>query len=68
MKPTFPDGSKEGWEESVEGDRRRAEFLKWIAESDVWCDWVEVIFGGDDWDARVTHCRETVETEKARGW
>ena len=25
-----PDGSKEGWETSNEGDRQRARFVKWI--------------------------------------
>jgi hypothetical protein len=29
-----PDGSKEGWEESVEGDERRALFLAWMKESE----------------------------------
>lgn len=27
-----PDGSKEGWAESSEGDRNRSKFIKWVNE------------------------------------
>lgn len=45
-----PDGSKEGWEESDDGDSRRERFIgllksKWDGK---WWDWVEVAFGADE--------------------
>jgi len=53
-----PDGSKEGWEESHEGDARREEFKKWLREQEYEdgsspISWVEVWFGGDDRDAKI---------------
>jgi hypothetical protein len=47
-----PDGSKEGWDESDAGDRRRAEFKAWIREQDFddgsnYLAWFEVGFGED---------------------
>lgn len=50
----FPDGSKEGWDGSREGDERRAalkEFMRNDVSGDL--DWVEVYFGGDDSCAHV---------------
>jgi hypothetical protein len=44
-----PDGSKEGWETSQNGDRAREEFCKWLdSDPDNYCDYIEVRFGGDD--------------------
>ena len=44
-----PDGSKEGWETSNNGNSARKEFLDWMNKSsDNYCDYVEVVFGGDD--------------------
>jgi len=43
-----PDGSKEGWGTSDNGDNARKEFLDWLNTSENYCDYVEVIFGGDD--------------------
>ena len=48
-----PDGSKEGWEESDAGDRRRSELRDYF---DTWkyedgsspLEWCEVRYGGDD--------------------
>ena len=44
-----PDGSKEGWETSQNGDTAREQFCKWLdSEQDNYCDYIEVRFGGDD--------------------
>lgn len=40
-----PDGSKEGWTDSDEGDERREHFKAWLNKVKV--SWVEVAFGGD---------------------
>ena len=45
-----PDGSKEGWDESDAGDTARAAFVAWLRTEGM-VDWVEVRFGGDDYDA-----------------
>ena len=42
-----PDGSKEGWPKSDEGDHRREEFLEWFVKWSKWCDVIEVCYGGD---------------------
>ena len=43
-----PDGSKEGWETSKNGDNARKLFLDWLQNShNNYCEYVEVIFGGD---------------------
>lgn len=42
-----PDGSKEGWGASDEGDRRRAALIEWMQETDDYIDFVAVRFGGD---------------------
>lgn len=61
----FPDGSKEGWEESDEGARERDSFLEYIQVQnweDKWVDWVEVQFGDDDLVTEVTrHSDEEYE-------
>lgn len=43
----LPDGSKEGWPDSEEGDALRDEFIDWlrVRRSMVWWDWVEVSLG-----------------------
>lgn len=49
----FPDGSKEGWEESDRGDIARAEFVQYMREN-VYEDgsscfgWLEVQYGDDE--------------------
>lgn len=53
-----PDGSKEGWDASNDGDDRRAAFIEWMDTqrfSDGSCplDWVEIEYGGDSHDALV---------------
>ena len=45
-----PDGSKEGWSESFDYDRRRAAFVAWLSKqpgSGGSLDWVEVEYGDD---------------------
>lgn len=43
-----PDGSKEGWATSDNGNNARKEFLDWLKTSENYCDYIEAIFGGDD--------------------
>lgn len=45
-----PDGSKEGWSESDEGDKARTALIAWLREhrSEYWPDWIHVSYGGDD--------------------
>lgn len=48
-----PDGSKEGWITSEEGDNRRYEFKTWLiqrykeTDGGFYLDWVEIEYGGD---------------------
>lgn len=45
-----PDGSKEGWHTSNEGDDRRAAMRLWLDTmrgNNIFYDWVEVRFGAD---------------------
>ena len=52
----LPDHCKEGWRNSDEMDAKRAGFLMWIEESDLFLDVVEVRFGGDNPEhAEITH-------------
>ena len=52
-----PDGSKEGWDESKNGDNRRYKFIEWL-ESQKYedgsspFDWVEIQYG-DDWGGTI---------------
>lgn len=48
-----PDGSKEGWTASNEGDEARSVFVEWMdsqrySDGSTSLDWVEVQFGDDD--------------------
>jgi hypothetical protein len=43
-----PDGSKEGWESSDEGESNRAQWIAWTREIDLAVDWAHVSYGGDD--------------------
>lgn len=48
-----PDGSKEGWDESNNGDERRNEFVKYLTKSNdsrhgPFCYWVEVRYDEND--------------------
>lgn len=53
-----PDGSKEGWNESNDGDRRRCDFRIWLdkrghEDGGNPLEWVEVAYGYDDGNASV---------------
>lgn len=53
-----PDGSKEGWTESDEGDEKRAKFVTYLnsirhADNSSPLEWVAVSYGGDDWGAKI---------------
>lgn len=43
-----PDGSKEGWEHSQLGDENRARFKKFLRRRQIYLDWAEITYGGDD--------------------
>lgn len=44
-----PDGSKEGWSTSKNGDEARKQFCDWLnGETDNYCDYVEIRWDGDD--------------------
>lgn len=47
-----PDGSKERWAESDEGDARRAAFVAWLRVNRD-CDWVEIQYGDDEHETKV---------------
>ena len=60
-----PDGSKEGWGASEEGDNNRAAFIAWLRTEHSYpeceddpggcrVDWVEVQFGDDDEVTKIT--------------
>jgi hypothetical protein len=59
-----PDGSKEGWGESDEGDARRAQFIAWLnaqryEDQSSPLDWVEVQYADDNLETLV--CRHSDE-------
>lgn len=43
-----PDGSKEGWGDSDHGDAARKELIEYIKSQDIYCDYIDVMFGGDN--------------------
>jgi hypothetical protein len=44
-----PDGSKEGWERSYDFDGKREQWKEWASGNpDIWIDWIELRYGGDD--------------------
>jgi len=53
-----PDGSKEDWVDSDEGDKRRDEFTTWL-RTQILCDgsslfeWCEVRYGSDDRETKI---------------
>lgn len=53
-----PDGSKEGWNESVEGDRRRDQFKDYLRalyhpDKSTLAEWCEVQYADDNNEAKV---------------
>ena len=54
-----PDGSKEGWETSLNGDEARDAFVEWLRAQqwefgDPKLEWAEVWYGHDDGVAQIT--------------
>ncbi len=49
-----PDGSKEGWVASDEGDSKREKFVEYLRAQEN-LSWVEVQFGDDDGDNKIIH-------------
>lgn len=53
-----PDGSKEGWKESDEGDRQRDALISWLdmqrnEDRSTCLSWAEVVYSNDDRAAKV---------------
>ena len=49
-----PDGSKEGWESSNNGNKAREEFISWLrSPSAGYMEWALLVLGGDDSEYRV---------------
>ena len=48
-----PDGSKEGWDSSEDGDTRRADWKAWLRASGHDAEWCEIRYGYDDGNAEV---------------
>jgi hypothetical protein len=61
-----PDGSKEGWETSRDGDDARERFIRWLnGRTDDEFEWVELYYGHDDGAAKITnHAWESVSYEQ----
>lgn len=51
-----PDGSKEGWPESADGDARRAEFIAYLRGQSL--GWVEVQFDDDERETKIITCND----------
>jgi uncharacterized protein YbdZ (MbtH family) len=43
-----PDGSKEGWADSITGDDRRKQCIDWLNSQWWYYSWVEVSYGNDN--------------------
>ena len=54
-----PDGSKEGWNTSNNCNDARTAFLDWLKSSDNYCDYIEVVFGGDDEQQTILRSKES---------
>ena len=53
-----PDGSKEGWEDSDEGNKKRDEFIKYLKthkyeDGSSSISWVEIQFGDDEGETKI---------------
>jgi len=48
-----PDGSKEGWEVSNRCNDTRKELIKYIDNNSLYCQYVEVYFGGDNNESNI---------------
>lgn len=61
-----PDGSKEGWSESDEGDKTRTAVIAYLeslryADGSMSFDWAEIQFGDDDRQTKI--CRHSDQVE-----
>ncbi len=54
-----PDGSKEGWKTSDNCDKARTAFLDWLEGCNNYCDYIEVVFGGNDEHQAIIRSRDT---------
>ena len=50
-----PDGSKEGWDDSEEGDKSRDRFVGWLrsVREKYGLSWVEVQYGDNDYITKI---------------
>jgi len=67
----FPDGSKEGWEASAEGDTGRTALISWLdaqryEDGSSPFDWVEVQYGDDEEITEVTAHSDEKRRKKVR--
>lgn len=58
-----PDGSKQGWETSNNCNKAREMFLDWLRDEDIYCDYIEVMFGGDDDIQRIVRSNDSDLTD-----
>lgn len=56
-----PDGSKEGWKDSDDGDAERERFVAGMADN--WCSWVEYEHDVDNGTARIVRSSSDPDTE-----
>ena len=54
-----PDGSNEGWHLSNNCNDARSAFLDWLKVSGNYCDYIEVVFGGDDEYQAIVRSKDT---------
>lgn len=47
-----PDGSKEGWDDSIDGDKKRDGFIVYLRTQE-WPEWIEVEYQGDGGKSKV---------------
>jgi hypothetical protein len=58
----LPDGSKEGWKHSEDGDMARAELIQWLHEQRLEDDsshysWAEIMYGDDEGELSIRGSR-----------
>ena len=58
-----PDGSKDGWVKSDEGDKRRDAFVEWLNGFNGCVHWVEVCYAEDEPNTRVTRASDMPNAE-----
>lgn len=64
-----PDGSKEGWQSSAEGDKRRTKIKQWMRahESDLFFEWCEVAYGDDDANPEISDSAWVTDNTGVKG-